>query len=138
MNQTTNKTKFNFRDFIICILFSLLSFVVFFFILSYSFFKTPNFDDLFAFFPSLLLLFEGLSIVFFCRRFSKRAIFFTMISSSFVSVLSLLCGFIFGGFHTHSPKIFAMQIIFILSCVLIQILANKKKPKKRKQLPFKK
>ena len=137
MNQTTNKTKSYFKDLIICLLFSLFSLAVFFFLLSYAFFKTPDFDDYLVFFPLLLLFFEGIAIVLFSRRFSDRAIFFTMISASCISVFSMACGCFFEGFSSNFPKILVMNLVFVLTCVVIQVFVNKKKRKKRKRLPFK-
>lgn len=138
MNQTTKKTKSTMGNLLLSILFSFMLLIGLFFLLSNLIFKAPDFDEIDVYFPILLLTLEGISIVLFCRRFSARSVFFTLISSIFISLISFIIGLFVFGFAINFPKVFATHGIFIFATTVMQLLIVKKKPTKRKKLPFKK
>lgn len=138
MNQINNNSKYGLRNYVISIIFSLLSFAALFFLLAYLLFKVPNFDDYYVFFPIVLLVLEGIITVLFCRRFSGRSVYFTLLSAAAVSILSLLFGFFSYGIPSALPKILAMHFVFVFLSTAMQLVIQRKRPAKRKKMPFKK
>ncbi len=138
MNQMNKKSTHGLREIAICVAFSFLSSIALFFALAYVFFKIPNFDDYYGVFPYTLLILEGLIIVLFCRRYSARSVYFTIVSTASISLLSLLAGLICFGFFQNLPKTLAMHFIFVIASCALQIVIQRKRPSKRRKMPFKK
>ena len=136
MNQTNRKSNQSLKVLIFSILFSLFSFVALFFALSYLFFQLPDFEDYEAFFPYTFLFAEALLIILLCRRFGSRSVYFTIVSASFISVLSLLAGVIYSASFSNLPKNIAVHFVFVLFCFGVQLTLQKKHPRKRKKMPF--
>ncbi len=137
MNQMNKNSKSGFRNFLISIVFSLLTFITLFFLLSYLLFRVPNFDDYYGFFPIVLLVLQGVITVLYCRRFRERSVYFTLLSTVAVSVCSLLVGFFCFGLFSSFAKIIAMHSVFIFASAALQLVIQRKQPVKRKKMPFK-
>lgn len=136
MNQTNRKSNQHLRDLILCVVFSIVSFVALFFSLSYLFFQLPDFDDYESFFPYAFLLSVALLIILICRRFAGRSVYYTIASSSCVSLLSLLAEVIFYASFANLPQNIALHCVFVFVCFVIQLILQKKRPNKRKKMPF--
>ena len=136
MNRVQKNSEYGLRNYFINFGFSLLSFIILFFGLSYLFFKIPNYEDYFVCFPYALLLSESLILVLFCRRFSSGSVYFTLLNSAFISLISLLVGFFYFGLFATLPKTIATHFIFVLFGTAVQLLIQRKRPVKKKKMPF--
>ena len=138
MNQLKKSTESLLLRILFCFLFAFLSFSGMFLLLSYLLFRLPNFENYYFLFSPVLLIFECFFICIYCMRMRSKAVMFSVLTASLISLTSLIVGVLLGGFASFNAGKLILHALFILTNGLMQVLLQNKRPTKKRRAPFKK